>query len=354
VTAFDVSPDGSQVATGYHDGTVHILPTMVPNLSGFHLQRSKPHLSSVTALVFFPSSRVLLTAGNDFSLSILSAEPISASSTSPPSLLNPVRTLKGHTRAVNDVAIVERGRNVLSAGKDGTLRLWDVSAGQQIRSMPTYGYGPIQAMSVGARPEGSGGAFSPSMDPDADLDADTPMPPAAPEGTTEVGTDGTLAACALGDGTFEVFDVRLGRSVFRSPTRGTTGLSAIAYSSKDGLLATGSTAGVIGLWDIRMLEAPVVQLTRGLPIIDSLAFMDVLSQPEGTEIIHTGLAITSADALPFVASVRPEGPTVVSELVGSDCDRVGHVRVIGSGVWGGESGGVHVWTASDDGIVRRY
>ena len=37
---------------------------------------------------------------------------------------NPV-TLTGHTRKATALAIVDRGRNVLSAAWDGTVRLWD-------------------------------------------------------------------------------------------------------------------------------------------------------------------------------------------------------------------------------------
>jgi proteasomal ATPase-associated factor 1 len=49
--------------------------------------------------------------------------------------------------------------------------------------------------------------------------------------------------------------------------------------------------------------------------------------------------------LPYVASIRPEGPAVLSELVGSDCEATRVVRVSSAG---------DIWTAGDDGIVRRY
>ena len=111
ITAFDVSPDGSQIATGYNDGTVIFESTSTPTRK-FQNVIPEVHASYVSSLRFFPSSRVLLTAGADFTLHILPAEQVEA--TAP---VSPVRTLKGHTRAVTDTAIVSRGKNVLSSAK---------------------------------------------------------------------------------------------------------------------------------------------------------------------------------------------------------------------------------------------
>jgi proteasomal ATPase-associated factor 1 len=111
ITAFDVSPDGSQIATGYDDGTVIIESTSVPTKK-FQNVTPKVHLAYVSSLRFFPSSRVLLTAGADFALHILPAEQVEAVVP-----VSPARSLKGHTRVVTDTAIVSKGRNVLSSSK---------------------------------------------------------------------------------------------------------------------------------------------------------------------------------------------------------------------------------------------
>jgi len=55
--------------------------------------------------------------------------------------------------------------------------------------------------------------------------------------------------------------------------------------------------------------------------------------------------VGNEDGLPYVAAVRPEGPSVVAELIGSDCDPVRFVRV------GPKK---ELWTAADDGIIRKY
>lgn len=70
------------------------------------------HKSYVSSLRFFPSSRVLLTAGADFTLNVVPAEQVE--DVVP---VSPVRTLKGHTHTITDTAIVSKGRNVLSSAK---------------------------------------------------------------------------------------------------------------------------------------------------------------------------------------------------------------------------------------------
>ena len=111
ITAFDISPDGSQIATGYDDGTV-IFESTSTHTKKFQNTTPNIHAAYVSSLRFFPSSRVLLTAGADFTLNILPAEQVD---TVVP--VSPVRTLKGHTRAITDTAIVSKGRNVLSSAK---------------------------------------------------------------------------------------------------------------------------------------------------------------------------------------------------------------------------------------------
>ncbi|OBZ73829.1 Proteasomal ATPase-associated factor 1 [Grifola frondosa] len=319
ITAFDVSPDGTQFASGYHDGSVHIQPVS-PSRASLRSMNSNPHLSTVTSVRFFPSSRVLLTAGADFSLSILSVEPDGSSSTnSPTTVASPARTFRGHTRAVTSTGIIARGRNILSGSKDGTLRLWDVPSGAQIRALPT-----------------GGGTYSPVL-------------------VLVWANDGKGP-----DGSFEMFDLRTKRAAFRSPVGGLGARSALhtlAYDGAGGLVVTGSAVGLVALYDIRALgKEPVVTFRRNEAAIEDVAFIRLQSQsfalapqasvqaPDNSGLEEEGLVIATGDGLPYVASVRPSGPHVRAELVGTDCDPVRLVKVVRG----------QVWTAADDGIVRRY
>ncbi|THH27144.1 hypothetical protein EUX98_g7041 [Antrodiella citrinella] len=333
IAAFDVAPDGSQFAAGYDDGLVYIVPTASSNPSV--CTTSKAHLNSVTSLRFFPSSRALLTAGVDFSLSILSAEvpsPSPNSSGPTASRIDPVRTFKGHSRAVTSGAIISRGRNVLSSSKDGTVRLWDVPSGTQIRSLGVAGFIPALAMSVGERGEG---AFS--QPPDGEEGAKP-----TPFDEREVETAEKVVFCALNDGTFQAFDLGTKQSIFHSAAqRGSSALCSIAYAPSSSLVATGSNAGIINVYDTRSLGTPLTSFSRNGASVEELTFV---SSSFGNK--EPGLAVATEDGLPYVVGVRPEGPAVQAELVGTDCDAARCIRV------GGSDG--EVWTASDDGIVRKY
>ncbi|KAK7691141.1 hypothetical protein QCA50_006244 [Cerrena zonata] len=328
IHAFDIAPDGSQFATGYEDGSVLIIPTISRRPTSAY-STCKPHLNTITSLRFFPSSKVLLTSGVDFALNILPAD-LPSTDSSRPTRLNSVRSFKGHTRAITSTAIISAGRNILSTGRDGTVRLWDVPSGSQIRSESVPSYVAINAMSVGEKAEG---AFVP---PPNGEEQSTPLPADA----REVDTNDKVAFCGLQDGSFIVFDLGMKLPVFHSTAqKGSSSLSSIAYSASASLVATGSSNGLTSVYDTRSMETPLTTFCRNGASIEDLVFVS-------TQGGSVGLAIATDDGLPYIADVRPEGPSVRAELVGTDCDGVRSIRV--------RSAGGEVWTAGDDGIVRKY
>ncbi|EGO00988.1 hypothetical protein SERLA73DRAFT_71954 [Serpula lacrymans var. lacrymans S7.3] len=359
ITAFDVSPDGTQFAVGFLSGTVQIHPTTSsstqPEVSRITVAR--PHHSSLTSLRFFPSSRVLLTAGADFTLTILPAEPVPTSSSLNSSVsktISPVRTLKGHTQSIVSSAIIARGRNVLSCAKDGTIRLWDVSTSTQISVMTIGGMGkftPGASMSVGDQGEwnfaknslnGSGiGHQGHHLGRTAEQKFDE----------REVDTAGKTVVCGLQDGSFEVFDLGSKQSVYHSslrPNARRSALTAINYAPMQSLLVTGSSDGVVTVYDTRSLSEPLLSFARNSASIEDVMFMSPngpLSSTLGESNLSGGVAIATADGLPYIASIKPGEPRVLGELVGSDCDGIRAVR---------ESTDGDLWAAGDDGIVRKY
>ena len=284
---------------------------------------SKPHLSGVTSLKFFPSSRVLLSTGLDFSLTILPADLPDGPPTG--SRVLPVRTLRAHTRPVTDTAIIALGRNIVSASLDSTVKLWDVSSGAVLSSLTTSA--AVTSMDLGARLP---------VPPDGD---DTTPPPASdPRELPD--TAAKIVFCGLKSGAFELVDLGFKKSVYTSPVSGKGAITSIAYTETHNLLATGSDTGTVTLYDTRALGTPLTAFRRLDTAIADLAFV-----AGGAGV---GLAVATSDGLPYVASVVPEGPAVHAELVGVDCDPVKNVAVRRDG------NRTDLWSASDDGVVRRY
>ena len=286
-----------------------------------------------------------MTSGADFSLTVLSAEPPDSSPYTT-TKVNPARMLRGHTRAVTSTTIVARGRNVLSGSKDGTVRLWDIPSGAQIRSLAagTNHFVPVLALSTGQRWKEADGN---PHDPFADLEASATDP-------REVDTSDKVVFCALQDGSFELFDLRTKRAQYRSkagPSGARSALQAIAYHPDSNLVGTGSASGLVSIYDARSLgEGTVVAFRRNEAPIEDLEFVDIANAPFSLDgslaanVADVGLAIASEDGLPYVAEMVPSGPRVHAELVGTDCDAVRFVRTVGN----------DVWSAADDGVVRRY
>ncbi|KAF8219164.1 WD40 repeat-like protein [Tricholoma matsutake] len=366
ITAFDVSPDGTKFASGFLDGSVFIYPVSpIPSNSSFPDSQiqipysitppipqrfiSKAHLSTVTSLQFFPSSRVLLSAGGDFSLTILPADlpiPSSDTTTGPSTRITPVRTLRGHTRAISSTGIIALGRNILSTSLDSTLKLWDVPSSSCISSLMAHS--PILSSSMGERTP---------VPPDGEE-----HPPRATASTTaqderEVPeAQSKLVFCGLQNGMFELFDLRDKASVYRSspPPLSTAGsLTSIRYNDAHHLLATGSSKGVVAVYDTRALRSdggvPVTTFRRNEAAIEDLEFV---VRGEGGSTAEIGLGIATTDGLPYVADVVPEGPAVGAELVDGECDPVRCVRVRETQSAGRRR--LEVWSAADDAVIRRY
>ena len=259
--------------------------------------------------------------------------------------VSPVRTLRGHTRSISATGMISRGRNILSCAKDGTVRLWDVSTARQLHLLVAGKgkYTPVMSMTVGQRVDTQVNGLV--------NDAESHGTASVQDG--EVDTSDKVVYCALGDGTFEGFDLRTKASFFQSEaavhaTESRAALKSIVYSSSRRLLATGSVQGTVTLFDVRSLSQPLTSFYRNSASIEDLAFCPPRSPSDTGDSMTssgTGLIVATEDGLPYIAEVNPSGAKVRAEIVGGDCDAVRVVRVDEKG---------SIWTASDDGVVRKY
>jgi proteasomal ATPase-associated factor 1 len=115
----DLASSGLLVAAGGVDGSL----TIANASTGDEMLSLEGHLGDVNVAKFFPSSRVLLSGGSDMVLRVWSVEENDGRCAA---------ILRGHTGGVLGVGMLDRGRNVVSCSRDGSVRLWDCSTSQTV------------------------------------------------------------------------------------------------------------------------------------------------------------------------------------------------------------------------------
>lgn len=85
------------------------------------------HIGDVNVCKFFPSGLVVLSGADDIRLKVWSVEDGSC----------PV-TLVGHHYGISDVCVVEKGRNVVSVGRDGQCNLFDIGESRCLSNIAKF------------------------------------------------------------------------------------------------------------------------------------------------------------------------------------------------------------------------
>ncbi len=166
----------------------------------------------VADVAFSPEGRYLATANPDGTIGLLRlADPGQLIQLPVSPTLVQVRSLQGHGQAVRSVALSGDGRRALSSGFDNTLRLWDVTAGKELRRFP------------GERNLSRGLAFSP---------------------------DGQRALSSIGDnGLFRLWDVEEAKAI-RSFDGHVAICACVAFSPDGKWGLSGSGHASVRLWDL--------------------------------------------------------------------------------------------------------
>jgi hypothetical protein len=289
VSALDVGPgDSRALATGGADGALRFSDWSGATASTSTAVEPKGILGDVTDIRFvrrvaatahlralrrsqFPSGEVVLVASSDFRVRVFGLQGS-----------NP-RTLTGHTRSVEAcLPLPPKGRLVLSASRDSSVRLWRVADAAALYTFALSA--PAHALAVGVRPPGFEGGLRP---PDGD------DPPAAPDPDLE---PGLLGLAGLADGTIAVLDLSARSQLSTLSGPSSSGVLAVDYDATTGWLVAGHADGLVHVQ--RLDGTPVARWRRSSASVHAVLFSSTERGARPTVLV------AGEDGLPYRVALR--------------------------------------------------
>jgi WD40 repeat protein len=149
VWSAEFSPDGSRLVTASQDGSAVVWERKAP--SPLYSQRTKfsGHNGAVYSARFSPDGKLVATGGYDKLVMIWNPDDvkpvdIKARLNNEPDPKPNYARLSGHDGPVRSVSFSPNGQLVLSGSEDNTLRIWDVAAGESLKTLRGHGQ-PVRA-----------------------------------------------------------------------------------------------------------------------------------------------------------------------------------------------------------------
>jgi WD40 repeat protein/serine/threonine protein kinase len=313
------SPDGSKLAAGFNDTTVHVWETA----SGKELTVFRQHKSPVISVAFSSDGKRLAACGQDGSIKIWDLDTgrlteevihpgnVSACAWSPDDKLiaaghfngtvtvsgakagAKVVTLRGHVDIVYHLAWSPDSARLLSTGGDFTALVWDVASEKTDLPPLRHSHGITSAAWEPSGQRLATGSFDQTI---KIWDATTGRETLTLRGHVETVTSlawgpGGRLASASNDGSLKIWGVVRDQEWSALPAHGVR-TTSVSWSPDGKRLASAGDDGIIRIWDPATREEVVAPLKghderRVIPqfgLIRSLAW-----SPDGTHLASAGL-----------------------------------------------------------------
>lgn len=207
-------------------------------LEAGHKQLKPMRGFGVSAVAFTPSGETLLTAGRDGVIRLWEA-----------ATGKPIRSLTGHHTWIEALAVSRDGTRLASAGQDGVIRLWDLATGADACPQPGHATG---VWSVAVSPDGRT-AVTTGLDGSFvwDVATTTVERRVVPEFAVYTGAfapDGRTVLLGRPDGPFRAYDAATGKEAKLPGALGDTKGVHVAVSS-DGRTLITMLEDKVALWD---------------------------------------------------------------------------------------------------------
>ncbi len=198
------------------------------------------HTDEVTSAAFSPDGATVVTASRDGTVKLWGV-----------ATGGEVRTLTGHAEAVTSAAFSPDGARVASADRNGTVRLWEAATGRELRTLSGYA-GDVT--SAGFRPDGvrlvtaSDDNAAKLWDPASGRELRAFVGHADDVTCAAFSPDGATVVSGSRDETARLWDAATGREL-RALTGHTGGVTCAAFGPDGGRVVTASRDGTVRIWD---------------------------------------------------------------------------------------------------------
>lgn len=257
VRAVTFDPEGHLLASGGDDQEIYLWQIDEAHKLPLQLKEEKPlkklpgHQGRVYSLAFSPDGKQLVSAGEDEVLMLWDVHTGTV-----------LRQFDGHHGNVYSVAFHKDGHMIISSGKDHTIKIWDVQTGQCMATLSGHAdevfsvtFNPDCSMIASASRDGSIRIW------DAYSDTLIRILPGDhhPFGTVRFSPDGRTLFSGEEDGTLRGWNVETGEC-FRVLKGHRNRVWSLALSADGVIMVSGSRDQSMRIWDVCMGKCLQTQL----------------------------------------------------------------------------------------------